>query len=34
MTIVKKPMPKDNCGCGKPVKITERKILRRIIKKR
>jgi hypothetical protein len=35
--IVKKPLPKeDDCGCGRPVKITERKKLniKRTIKKR
>jgi len=34
MTIIRKPQIKNDCNCGKPVKITERKILRRIIKKR
>jgi hypothetical protein len=36
MTNIKRPMPIDDCGCGRPVKITDRKklVVKKIIKKR
>ena len=36
MANIRKPNPKDDCGCGKSVKITERKKIeyRRTIKKK